>query len=99
MLAPYLARAGAGVIAVAAAPTDNPRDGEISAMSDHAAHDQTTAPSASHPRPTTSPAIQDIIASRLSRRSALLGMAAAAGAGMFGGRLFGGASAAAAAMR
>ncbi len=63
-------------------------------MSHRAAHDHTTAPSADHPRPTPSPAIQDIISARLSRRSALLGMAAAAGAGMFGG-----ATAEAAAMR
>src|SRR5882724_6789941 len=38
------------------------------------------------------------VAARLPRRSALLGMAAA-GAGMFGGRLFGGATAEAAPMR
>jgi hypothetical protein len=68
-------------------------------MSDHAAHDQTTASTTAYPRPTASPAIEDIIATRLSRRSALLGMAAAAGAGMFGGRLFGGATAQAASMR
>jgi secreted PhoX family phosphatase len=68
-------------------------------MSDHAAHDQTTAPTADYPRPTAFPAIQDIISARLSRRSALLGMAAATGAGMFGGRLFGGAAAQAASMR
>src|SRR5262245_12461263 len=68
-------------------------------MSDHAAHDQTTASSASQPRPTPSPPIQDIIATRLSRRSILLGMGVAAGAGMFGGRLFGGAGAQADAIR
>src|SRR5262245_5107508 len=33
--------------------------------------------------------IQTIINARLSRRTALLGMSAAAGLGMFGGRLFG----------
>ncbi len=68
-------------------------------MTDSAAHDRTTAPSADYPRPNGSPPIQNIIASRLYRRSALLGISAAAGAGMFGGRLFGGATAEAAAMR
>ncbi|MGE0117052.1 MAG: PhoX family phosphatase [Dongiaceae bacterium] len=65
-------------------------------MSDHAAHEQTTASSADRTRPVSAPYIQDIIAARLSRRSALLGMAATAGAGMFGGRLFGGGAAQAA---
>jgi secreted PhoX family phosphatase len=68
-------------------------------MGDLAAHDQTTALTTKHPRPTSSPPIQNIITARLSRRGALLGMAAATGAGMFGGRLFGGAAAQAASMR
>jgi len=68
-------------------------------MSDHAAHDHTTALATDRLHPTSSPAIQDIISARLFRRSALLGMAAAAGTGMFGGRLFGGATAEAASMR
>jgi secreted PhoX family phosphatase len=66
-------------------------------MSDRAARDSAAPISTDHYRPASAPAIQDIISARLSRRSALLGAAAAAGAGMFGGRLFGGAPAQAAA--
>src|SRR5215813_5970051 len=68
-------------------------------MSRCAAHNHATASTTDLPRTTASPAIPDIIAARVSRRSALLGMVAAGGVGMFGGRLFGGAGAQAAAMR
>jgi uncharacterized protein len=59
-------------------------------MSDPRAHDQATASIADRARPVSAPHIEDVIALRVSRRSALLGVSAAAGAGMFGGRLFGG---------
>jgi uncharacterized protein len=57
-------------------------------MSKPVAHDPTDSPEGKRGRATTSH-IESIIATRLSRRSALLGMGAAAGAAMFGGRLFG----------
>src|SRR5262249_50068221 len=66
-------------------------------MTQHPAREQTTAPATDSSNAAL--AIQDIIATRLSRRSALLGLAAAVGTGMFGGRLFGGASPQAEAMR
>jgi hypothetical protein len=63
-------------------------------MSDPRAHDQATASIADRPRPVSAPHIEDVMAARLSRRTALLGMTVAAGTGLFGGRLFGGTDAA-----
>jgi secreted PhoX family phosphatase len=57
-------------------------------MSKPVAHDSTDSSEQNDSRTTATP-FETIIAARLSRRSALLGMSAAAGLGIFGGRLFG----------
>jgi secreted PhoX family phosphatase len=62
-------------------------------MSEPVAHDSTDSTNSNR---TASTPIETVIANRLSRRTALLGMSAAAGLGMFGGRMFGAGTAAAA---